>query len=226
MPEPRCIVIAGPNGAGKTMLAHRYLPAQGVMHFVNADLIATGLSPFRPRGAALAAGKLFLAELDRLEEAGESFAFETKLSGLGRLSRLKRLKESGYRTQIAFLKLDSPALAIRRIATRVRQGGHSVPSRDVERRFHRGWKNFVQLYSIAVNDWGVYDNAGSNPVEIDSSLLNAPLQPGARKRKKTEFSAGVGRALRLAAKDARKVAKMYGTPVYYMKDGKIVAERP
>lgn len=67
---PRCIVIAGPNGAGKTTFAREFLPKDaGVIHFVNADLIARGLSPLRPELAALAGGRLFLTELDRLARA-------------------------------------------------------------------------------------------------------------------------------------------------------------
>jgi predicted ABC-type ATPase len=81
--RPRCIVIAGPNGAGKTTFAREFLPKDaGVMHFVNADLIASGLSPLRPESAAIAASKLFLVELDRLARSRSSFAFESTLSGL------------------------------------------------------------------------------------------------------------------------------------------------
>jgi predicted ABC-type ATPase len=80
---PRCIVIAGPNGAGKTTFAREFLPKDaGIIHFVNADLIAGGLSPLRPELAAIASGRIFLAELDRLAGARVDFAFETTLSGL------------------------------------------------------------------------------------------------------------------------------------------------
>src|SRR2546426_11455369 len=90
---PRCIVIAGPNGAGKTTFAQEFLPKDaGVIRFVNADLIASGLSPLRPALATLAAGRLFLAELDRLANAREDFAFESTLSGQIYLKRLKRWK--------------------------------------------------------------------------------------------------------------------------------------
>ena len=81
--QPRCIVIAGPNGAGKTAFARRYLPeGAGVVHFVNADLIASGLSPLKPELAAIAAARMVLREIDRLASERLDFAFETTLSGL------------------------------------------------------------------------------------------------------------------------------------------------
>ncbi len=161
---PRCIVIAGPNGAGKTTFAREYLPTgAGVMHFVNADLIAAGLSPLRPELAALSGGRLFLAELDRHARARADFAFETTLSGMVYLHRLKRWKVAGYRIEITYLRLPSPQLALRRIAARVRQGGHDVPRADVLRRFTRGWANFQQIYRPLAEAWTVYDNSGDAP---------------------------------------------------------------
>ena len=162
--RPRCIVIAGPNGAGKTTFAREFLPKDvGVMHFVNADLIASGLSPLRPESAAIAAGKLFLAELDRMARSGESFAFESTLSGLVYASRLKKWKAAGYRIEIVYLKINSPQLALRRIAARVRQGGHNVHREDVLRRFVRSWTNFVGIYRPMADRWSVYDNSDVNP---------------------------------------------------------------
>ncbi len=161
---PRCILIAGPNGAGKTTFAREYLPhIARVIHFVNADLIAGGLSPLRPELAALAGGRLFLAELDRLARAHVDFAFESTLSGLTYLRRLKRWKAAGYRLEIIYLRLASPRLALRRIAARVRQGGHDVPRADVLRRFTRGWLNFQRFYRPLADRWEVYDNSQTMP---------------------------------------------------------------
>jgi len=161
---PRCIIIAGPNGAGKTTFAREFLPRDAkVIHFVNADLIARGLSPLRPELATIAAGRLFLIELHRLANLRVDFAFETTLSGLGYLKHLQRWKTEGYSIQIIFLQLVSTRLALRRIAERVKEGGHNVPRADVIRRFARGWQNFQTVYRPLADAWAVYDNSGDVP---------------------------------------------------------------
>ena len=160
--EPRCIVIAGPNGAGKTTFARDFLTKEaGVVNFINADLIATGLSPLKPDEAAVAAGRVFLSELDRLTRADESFAFESTLAGVGHAERLRKMKQAGYLIEIAYLKIATPQLALRRIAARVKQGGHNVPRADVLRRFDRSWKNFLALYRPLADKWSVFDNSGA-----------------------------------------------------------------
>ena len=131
-----------------------------MIHFVNADLIAGGLSPLRPELAALAAGRIFLRELDRLAKSSADFAFESTLSGLIYVHRLKRWKAAGYRIEIVYLRLRSPQLALRRIAARVKQGGHNVPRADVLRRFTRSWTNFQKSYRLLADTWSVYDNSG------------------------------------------------------------------
>ncbi len=167
--KPRCIVIAGPNGAGKTTFAREFLPKYAdVIHFVNADLIAGGLSPLRPELATIAAGRLFLGELDRLAKARADFAFETTLSGLVYLARLKRWKAAGYWIEIIFLRLPSTQLALRRVAGRVKQGGHNVPRADVLRRYERGWKNFEQHYCSLADAWTVFDNVGNEPIPLQT----------------------------------------------------------
>jgi predicted ABC-type ATPase len=166
--SPRCIIIAGPNGAGKTTFAREFLAKEaGVVHFVNPDLIASGLSPLRPELAAFAAGRLFLREVDRLADAGNDFAFESTLSGLSYLSRLKRWKAAGRRIEIVYLQISSPQLALRRIAARVKQGGHNVPRRDVLRRFTRSRDNFDKHYRLLADTWSVYDNSGRKPVLLE-----------------------------------------------------------
>jgi predicted ABC-type ATPase len=159
--SPRCIIIAGPNGAGKTTFAREFLAQEaGVVHFVNPDLIAGGLSPLRPELAALAAGRLFLQQLGRLARSEDDFAFESTLSGLTYMNRLKHWKAAGRRIAIVYLRILSPQLALRRIAARVKQGGHNVPRQDVLRRFTRSWNNFERHHRLLADAWSVYDNSG------------------------------------------------------------------
>jgi predicted ABC-type ATPase len=162
--EPRCIIVADPNGAGKTTFAREFLPKDTeIVHFVNADAIAAGLSELRPEIVAVVAARIFLAELGRLAAARTSFAFETTLSGRAYVRRLARWKTSGYRIEIAYLQIDSPQLALKRIAARVKQGGHDIPRDDVLRRFGRSWTNFERLYRSLADAWWVYDNSGLTP---------------------------------------------------------------
>ena len=169
MADKQIIVIAGPNGAGKTTFALRHLrgDAPGV-HFVNADLIAAGLSPLDcGAGAEVAAGRLMLAEIDRLAAAGRSFAFETTLSGRGYLGRIDRWRFDGYGVVLLFLSLRSVEEAIRRVNGRVRQGGHGVPEHVIRRRFDAGLANLREHYAATVDAWRLYDNSGPVPVLME-----------------------------------------------------------
>lgn len=167
--EPRCLLIAGPNGAGKTTFAREYLPNDArVVNFVNADLIATGLSPLKPELAAVAAARLVLEELDRLTSLRADFAWESTLSGLTYAKRIQEMKQLGYHVEIIYLQLASPKLALRRIAGRVRQGGHNVKKADVLRRFLRSWLNFQTTYRPLADAWTVYENSTRPPTLIES----------------------------------------------------------
>ena len=140
------------------------------MHFVNADLIASGLSPLRPQLASVEAARLFLAEIDRLAGARLDFAFESTLSGRKHASRLRAWKREDYEIQIVFLTLASPELALRRIAARILQGGHDIPHADVLRRFQRSWDNFVGIYRPLADRWSIYDNSSEQPRLLEQSL--------------------------------------------------------
>lgn len=167
--RPRCLLITGPNGAGKTTFAREYLPNDArVLNFVNADLIASGLSPLRPELAAVAAARLMLDEIDRLMERGADFAWESTLSGLGHVKRIQMMKRLGYHVEMIYLRLATPRLALSRIAARVRQGGHNVPRTDVLRRFARSWQNFETRYRPLADAWAVYDNSSRPPKLIES----------------------------------------------------------
>jgi predicted ABC-type ATPase len=168
MSGKKILIIAGPNGAGKTTFAREFLPHEAsCLKFVNADLIAAGLSPFAPELAALRAGRLMLQTLTELEKKSASFAFETTLSGLAYLHRIQQWQALGYHVTLFFLTLPTADMAISRVYERVCQGGHHVPENVVRRRFSAGWKNFERSYRDVVDAWAVYDNAGDEPKLIN-----------------------------------------------------------
>lgn len=160
----RIIILAGPNGAGKTTFAREYLLKEAhCPDFVNVDLIAAGLSPFDPDRAAIRAGRIMLSEIQRRVRKGESFAFETTLSGHVYARLIPAWRNAGYRVKLIFLSLPNPELAIARVAARVAQGGHHVEKAVVRRRFQSGLRNFQGIYMEFVDKWEWYDNAGDTP---------------------------------------------------------------
>jgi predicted ABC-type ATPase len=140
-------------------------------------LTAGGLSPLKPELAALAAARMVLREIDRLAAERADFAFETTFSGLTYVHRLKAWKQAGYRIEMVYLRLRSAQLALRRIAVRVRQGGHDVPRADVVRRFSRGWGNFQRTYRPLADSWAVYDNSGraAKDAQKTARMYGTPL---------------------------------------------------
>jgi predicted ABC-type ATPase len=163
---PRCLIIAGPNGAGKTTFARRYLPKLGILTFINADYLATGLSPLKPSAAQVAAGKLFLRELDRLAAAKKEFCFESTLSGLTYVARMTEWKSQGYELEIIYLRVPTVRISLQRVAARVKTGGHDIPEVDVRRRFARSWRNFQNIYAPMADRTWTYDVGGLEPALI------------------------------------------------------------
>lgn len=161
----KIIIIAGPNGAGKTTFATEYLPKEADCPiFVNADLIASGLSPFQPELAAIRSGRIMLEQIHAHVVLEESFAFETTLSGLCYIGMIRRWQKKGYEIKLFFLKLPSVDMAVARVRQRVQEGGHNVPVDVIRRRYNKGWYNWENLYRDLVDEWALYDNSGSKPI--------------------------------------------------------------
>jgi predicted ABC-type ATPase len=164
----KIIIIAGPNGAGKTTFARSFLPVEAQCpRFINADLIAAGLSPFAPEAAAIKAARLMLKEIAECVQNGESFAFETTLSGRGYLSQIMQWRAQGYHVSLFFLSLPDAETAIARVAERVRQGGHNIPEAVIRRRFTAGLHNLEEAYKSVVDTWAKYDNVGETPTLLE-----------------------------------------------------------
>lgn len=163
--RPAVVALAGPNGAGKSTSGPALLKdTLGMTEFVNADVIARGLSAFEPEGAAMAAGRVMLARVRELARRRASFAFETTLAGRSYAPWIARLVKEGYVFHLLFLWLPHAGFAVSRVADRVSLGGHPIPEATVRRRYAAGLANFFRFYRPLATTWRMYDNSsGPDP---------------------------------------------------------------
>lgn len=166
--QKKILIIAGPNGAGKTTFATEFLPREAdCPNFINADFIAAGINPFQPDAASIRSSKIMIEMMKTYVKRGDSFSFETTLSGKNYARHIPEWQREGYRVKLYFLRLPDPELAIARVKQRVKEGGHNVPEDVIRRRFKSGWSNFERLYKGIVDEWALYDNAGKQPVLLN-----------------------------------------------------------
>ncbi len=162
-------IISGCNGAGKTTASYTVLPEiLDCKEFVNADEIARGLSPFNPESMAIEAGRLMLQRIEDLLRREVTFSIETTLATKSYLSLVRRAQAKGYRVSIIFFWLNSPELAIKRVAERVQHGGHNIPEDIIRRRYVAGINNLVRLFMPEVDYWAIYDNSEQSRCKIAS----------------------------------------------------------
>lgn len=165
--SPNVYIVAGPNGAGKTTFAREFLPSYAdCKNFVNADLIAQGVSPFAPESVAFRAGRLMIEEIQLLAERQLDFGFETTLSGRAHLHLVRDLKNQGYKVHIYFLWVPDVELSASRVRNRVMEGGHDVPPDIQHRRFSRSIENFLRYYRRVADSWFLFENSGTVPEMI------------------------------------------------------------
>ena len=161
---PSLFIIAGPNGAGKTTYVRRFLPQEmRCREFVNADLIAAGLSPFASDDAAFNAGRIMLRRIRELFASRVDFSFETTLTGYGYTHLLREMKDAGYRIRLDYLWVPALEITQSRVKQRVQKGGHDIPNDVQQRRFGKGLRYLLQHYRPLVDHWRIFDNTGSNP---------------------------------------------------------------
>ena len=164
---PNLYIIAGCNGAGKTTASFTIFPdILNCKQFVNADYIAYGLSPFDVESVAIEAGKIMLQRIDELLSLEEDFAIETTLATRSYVSLVHKAKGLGYKVSVIYIWLNSPQLAIQRVAERVKNGGHNIPSDVIIRRYFRGLKNLFELFMPICDYWAIADNTDGELTRI------------------------------------------------------------
>ncbi len=177
--KPTCYVIAGPNGAGKTTFAMKYLPGiAGCNNYINADLIAYGISPLDSVAVQLEAGRIFLNEVYKNIEKRVDFAFETTLAGRSYIKLLKKLREEGWNIVLFFLWIPDADFSKDRVRQRVEEGGHDIPDEAIYRRYPRIMNNLLNVYIPLCDKITCYNNSNPEPVlifeinEVGSNIID------------------------------------------------------
>jgi predicted ABC-type ATPase len=253
MAMPNLFIIAGPNGAGKTTYVRDFLPQKmRCREFVNADLIAAGLSPFAADLAAFEAGRIMLRRLRELFARREDFSFETTLTGYAYTHLLREMRGAGYRIRLDFLWIPALDLTRARVRQRVTKGGHDIPDEVQQRRFGKGLRLLLEHYRPLVHYWRIFDNTGRNPhliveeedgrfrvadvsrlaaLETAANLRIMPERPADRLEEPVAFVPGLEtkaamRAMRRAYARVVLENKAWGLPVIQWRDGIGVVEVP
>jgi len=170
------ILIGGPNGAGKTTAARVLLPDFLDLHqFLNADDIARGLAPWDVESAAISVGRHLIERMRALVRDGESFALESILSGTSHLRLLQQCKQDGWRINLLYFWLPTPEDAVARVARRVGQGGHNIPTDTVLRRYYASVRNMRNLYLPLADEAEIYDNTDRKRIMIAEKRENLAL---------------------------------------------------
>jgi predicted ABC-type ATPase len=165
--RPDLIIVAGPNGAGKTTFINTYLPEYtNVREFVNADLIAKGISPFDPESGSIEAGKIELQRIRQFLKERRSFAVESTISGKSATRWIQDARASDFDVKLFYIYLNSTELSIERIASRVRAGGHNIPIEVAARRYGRSLQNLFDLYVPLADEVQIFDNSNDDFYEI------------------------------------------------------------
>src|SRR5437899_10466594 len=161
---PTLYIIAGPNGVGKTTFADRYLPDEAKqLEFVNADLIARGLSPYDPESVSVEAGKIALKRIRELIAHKLSFTWETTMSGKTAVGWLRDARAQSYILKTYFLWVRDVSVTIDRIRQRVAEGGHNIDEDVSRRRFFKTIQNFFGIYRPIMDSWKLLENDLTGP---------------------------------------------------------------
>ena len=157
---PKLYIISGCNGAGKTTASYTILPEMfGLRECVNSDEIAERLSPNKPEAAAIRASRIMLERMNELLDKRADFGVETTLATRSLMRVIEDAKNLGYVVILIYFWLNSPDLAVERVARRVASGGHNVSEPTVRRRYKQGIVNLIHMYIPIVDQWMIFDNS-------------------------------------------------------------------
>jgi predicted ABC-type ATPase len=160
-----CTILGGTNGSGKSTIHEQSVGLQIEGEFVNADVLARRISPSAPESVSFRAGKLVIKRLGELIAARHSFVHETTLSSRQSLQVMRKARAAAYHVGLIFVVLHNVELNVFRVGERVKMGGHSIPEKDIRRRYGRALANLPEAIKFA-HQTAIYDNSAVSHVRL------------------------------------------------------------
>lgn len=160
----RYIIIAGVNGAGKTTLFNTDQLFKGMIRVNLDETVRSNGGSWKNQKDVSRAGLISAKTIHDCFQKGLSFNQETTLCGKSIIKNIRHARDLGYRIELYYVGLDSPDLAKARVKERVKNGGHGIPEKDIERRYYESLNNLVSILPLC-DKADIFDNSkGFNKV--------------------------------------------------------------
>lgn len=171
--RPIFYVFAGNNGSGKSTFRNLIIDKIGIDINIDADAIARRLDPDNPEEKRFSAGREVIKSVKEYIKAGKSFSIETTLAGKNALNQIRTAKKFGYEVTMFYIALDNVDQNIERVAMRVKNGGHHIPTEDILRRDKISIEHLYQCASM-IDNLVLIDNSkdqGKTVLEINGGKI-------------------------------------------------------
>ena len=159
-PSPTMYVFAGNNGSGKSTIRNLLIDKLGIEINIDADSIARRLNPNYPESKQFAAGKEAVKMVYECINESKSFSIETTLGGKNAIRQMKQAKVMGFNITMFYIGLHHVNQNITRVALRVKNGGHDIPTKDILKRNETSMRNLLNNLDL-INNLIVVDNSKS-----------------------------------------------------------------
>lgn len=171
--KPMFFVFGGNNGSGKSTLRNLIIDKIGVDINIDPDAIARKIDPDNPETKGFAAGKEVIRSVNEYIQEGKDFSIETTLAGKNAIRQMQKAKEMGYEITMFYVALSNVNQNIERVAMRVKNGGHNIPTEDIIRRSKTSLKHLYE-YAKIVDNLVLIDNSqddGEMVLEINDGKI-------------------------------------------------------
>ncbi|SER93055.1 Predicted ABC-type ATPase [Gracilibacillus ureilyticus] len=171
--KPIFFVFAGNNGSGKSTIRNLIIDKIGMDINIDPDAISRRIDPKNPEKNRVSAGKEVIKSVNKYIKEGKDFSIETTLGGKNAIKQVQKAKEIGYEITMFYVALNNVLQNIERVAIRVKNGGHHIPTEDIMRRNKTSFEHLYD-YAYMIDNLVLIDNSeedGEIVLEVNNGFM-------------------------------------------------------